>query len=112
MNNAEAASSSRVLAMPDSQGQAIVLVAMSHLDRTPRQRRFGRCRPTHEGREIRRSLPERRQMTLKRGDGRRREDATAAKILGYLVEERHGFTGVQHHMGMDGGAQFLRTRYS
>lgn len=51
-------------------------------------------------------------MTLKRRDRRRREDATAAKILGYLVEERHGLTGVQHHLGKDGGAQFLRKRYS
>ena len=58
--------------------------------------------PAHEGREIRRGLPERRQMTVKRGDGWCREGAAAAQILGDLMDERHGLTGaVQHHFGED-----------
>ena len=64
--------------------------------------RLGRRRPAHEGREIRRRLPEGRQMTVKQGGGRSRESAAAAQILGDLVDERHGFTGaVQHHFGED-----------
>ena len=58
--------------------------------------------PSHEGREIGGGLPERRQVAAKRGDGRSRERAAAAQILGDLMDERHGFAGaVQHHLGQD-----------
>jgi hypothetical protein len=64
--------------------------------------RLGRRRAIHEAREIRRGLPERRQVAVKRRDGRGRERGAAAQILGDLVDQRHGLAGaVQHHLGQD-----------
>lgn len=55
--------------------------------------RLGRHHTIHEAREIRGGLPERRQVAVKRGDGRGRERGTAAQILGDLMDERHGLAG-------------------
>jgi hypothetical protein len=64
--------------------------------------RLGRRRAIHEAREIRRGLPERRQVAVKRRDGPGRERGAAAQILGDLVDQRHGLAGaVQHHLGQD-----------
>ena len=64
--------------------------------------RLDRRRPAHEGREICRRLPEGRQMTVNRGDGRGREGAAAAQILDDLMDERHGLArAMQHHFGED-----------
>ena len=64
--------------------------------------RLVRRGPTHEGRETCRRLPEGRQMTVDRGDGRGFEGAAAAQILGDLMDERHGLTrAMQHHFGKD-----------